>query len=345
LLDAELVGFCLGLVEVEVSVRCDVVRGFVRRCSVWGQQGQRFGEGQQPDESQQLGARMMNLVNTLSGIATLFLSRRDFERYYGRGIPAEHTFAKVESGCAACVLAAVGSRAEVLVALRANLKAREKGRAPRLLALVEAWMQIVGREEREMRAESDALAEEVREVRRWMHARSVGRGRRGEDDDGGIRGRSKHRGGLPAGTRIVGGVPMPQVRIHRDGDQQRYDSYRDSYHVGGLDGAEDFEPSWQDEARREDDWPSGVPSRPPSSLTDDGVSPAGEYGHLRNDWYHEERPNAQIPESLSRRRERDADESIRGSPDQPSLPKQTGAGGRGQPSQRSTGTDWGQFYI
>ncbi|KAK4039947.1 hypothetical protein C8A01DRAFT_36080 [Parachaetomium inaequale] len=286
---------------------------------------------------------MRSLVNTLSGVATLFLSPSEFERYYGGGVSAEHSFERVESGCAACVLAVVGSRQEVLVALRANIKAREKGREPRLLALVEAWMQIAGREEeeREMKAESDTLAEEVRQVRRWMHARRVER--RGAEHDDGTRGRSKHRGGLPAGTRIVGGVPMPQVRLHWDGDRQHYDSYRDSYPVGGLDGAEDFEPPSQDEARPEDDWPSGAPPRAPSPFTDDGVGSAGEYAPSHNHRYHEDRPNAQIPEPLFRRRQQHGGESVRDSLDVFSTPKQTGAEGHGQPSQQST--DWGDFYI
>ena len=107
-------------------------------------EGQHYEGNQRHREGQRLGDRMRDLIDVLSGVATLFLSPREFKRHYGRGVSAGHRFDKVRSGCAACVLAAVGSRTEVLVALRANIKAREKCREPRLLALVEAWMKLLG---------------------------------------------------------------------------------------------------------------------------------------------------------------------------------------------------------
>ncbi|KAH6636061.1 hypothetical protein F5144DRAFT_546212 [Chaetomium tenue] len=173
-LEGEVVGGLLRLVKVEVGVRCDVV---------------------------------------LSGVGSLFLDEEDFGRYFGDGVRPECWFEKVESGCPACVLAVVGGRQEVLMALRANLKGRAKNREPRLLGLVEAWMAMFGwHEEREMRAQSDALAEEVNEVRQWMHDRKVRkreeRAARGEPED-----RRKPPGELPSGTKFIDGVPMPSHRM------------------------------------------------------------------------------------------------------------------------------------
>ncbi|KAK3295464.1 uncharacterized protein B0H64DRAFT_395329 [Chaetomium fimeti] len=172
------------------------------------------------------------LVQVLSGVGSLFLSGADFERYYGEGVRQECRFERVESGCPACVLAVVGGRQEVLMALRANMRARGKEEEPRLLGLVEAWMPLFGwHEQREMRAQSDALAAEIKEVRRWMHDRKVRkRMERGEDPEGG---RSKHRGKLPAGTKMADGVPMPHFRLPTAGQQQQQ-QHHGSKHRGGL---------------------------------------------------------------------------------------------------------------
>ncbi|KAH6849689.1 hypothetical protein B0I37DRAFT_369600 [Chaetomium sp. MPI-CAGE-AT-0009] len=111
------------------------------------------------------------------------------------------------------------------MALRANMKARGKEREPKLLGLVEAWMFMYGwHEQREMRAQSDALAAEVKGVRRWMHDRKVRkREERGERQDPDA-GRSKHRGKLPAGTKFADGVPMPHFRLSSGGDREHHGS-------------------------------------------------------------------------------------------------------------------------
>jgi hypothetical protein len=191
-----------------------------------------------------MGGRMRWLVQVLSGMGSLFLGEEDFERYFGDGVRPECRFEKVESGCPACVLAVVGGRQEVLMALRASMKGRAKNREPRLLALVEAWMPLFGwHEEREMRAQSDALAEEVREVRQWMHDRKVRkraeRAARGEPEDSSSEGRSKHRGRLPSGTKFVDGVPMPNFRMlnryqQHDGSNDRGGSPTEDKTVDGV---------------------------------------------------------------------------------------------------------------
>ena len=230
-LEREVVRGLLRLVKVEVGVRCDVVRawgedvkgggfaGGVRGAVGGGRVGAGAGdgEGDGAGDAEGMARRMGWLVQVLSGVGSLFLGEEEFERYFGDSVRPECQFEKVESGCPACVLAVVGGRQEVLMALRASMKGRAKSREPRLLALVEAWMPLFGwREEREMRAQSDALAEEVREVRQWMHDRKVRRraerAARGEPEDP-SEGRSKHRGRLPSGTEFVDGVPMPNFRM------------------------------------------------------------------------------------------------------------------------------------
>lgn len=118
--------------------------------------------------------------------------------------------------------------------------ARAKGKAPRLLGLVDAWMRVLGARDmgREMRAESEALAEEVREARSWMRARRAERrARMGEGDVN--RGRSKHRGGLPAETKVVDGSPMPRFKLRGAHHRHHGNSHPDLYPIGGMDGAED----------------------------------------------------------------------------------------------------------
>lgn len=76
---------------------------------------------------------------------------------------------RVRGGCAACVLSVVGARAQALVDLRAGMLARQqggKGRTPRLLCLVEAWMDgFAPRATLDMRGESEEMALELGRVR------------------------------------------------------------------------------------------------------------------------------------------------------------------------------------
>ncbi|KAL2255109.1 hypothetical protein VTK26DRAFT_4090 [Humicola hyalothermophila] len=201
---------------------------------------------------------MREYVERMNGIATLWLDWDEFERWYGEGAVLAPSgeeasecrlFERVESGCPACVLAVVGGRRELLVALRASVEARAGGKDPRLLRFVDAWIDAFaeaggdedeGGEAGRMRKESFALAEEIRRVRianrRWKQERRREREKRGGGPDGRRRGgddgkgRSKHRGGLPSGTPVVDGVPMPQVRMRR-GDAPRPESRR-SPHAG-----------------------------------------------------------------------------------------------------------------
>jgi hypothetical protein len=211
---------------MEVVVRCDVLRGYLNRVAGSGEQGE--------------GVR--RVVEALGGVAVLWLGRAEAERRFGHLGDGSRGYApgRVRSGCAACVLAIVGGQREVLVALRASMVARAKGKAPRLLGLVDAWMQVLDARDmgREMMAESEALAEEVREARSWMRARRAERRTR-MGEGVGNRGRSKHRGGLPVETRVVDGSPMPRFKLRGYHHQHHGNSHPDPYPIGNMDGAED----------------------------------------------------------------------------------------------------------
>jgi len=287
---------------------------------------------------------MRALVGVLSGVASLFLGREEFERYFG-WVGAECRFEKVESGCPSCVLAVLGGREEVLVALRANMRARAKGKQPRLLKLVDAWMDMTGHKEcAEMKAESDALAAEAGEIRRWLHARKLGK-KRGLPAGlpGGVRGKSKHRGGLPARAEIVRGMPMPQVRPQQHEDDHRHGgSYQeDSHPIGGLDGADYLEPSPPASSRGEDIWSDASSPRPVSPLTEDDGNSDGEYVHPRKHWHHGDSDDQGTPKAVPRPRPQSSKRTVRAPLNQPSA----AADGQGPPSRRSTVTNWGDLYT
>ena len=245
-LDGRLVGQCLGLLAAEVSVRVDVVRGFVRQRRRERQRTRQAGEAREKEEEdeEQVAAVLDEYVQSLGGVATLWLVDADFDGAFGRAA-ARPEFRFDRRPCPACVLAVVGGHADVLVALRANMLARAKRRMPRLLALVEAWMRVWGagceadREadaaaeaEAAMRADSERLAGVVRSVRVARQRKEMEREEEGQS--GGKRGRSKHRGGLPAATRFVHGLPVPQVRLH--GDLYREQQQQQQQHETALRG-------------------------------------------------------------------------------------------------------------
>lgn len=83
--------------------------------------------------------------------------------------PWEARFQHVPDGCEACILAAIGGDRQSITDLRTSMLGRKKKRGPtsRLLPLVEAWIEWTGRDT-EIRGESDALAHEVRDIRRQL---------------------------------------------------------------------------------------------------------------------------------------------------------------------------------
>ncbi|KAH7342308.1 hypothetical protein BKA65DRAFT_457126, partial [Rhexocercosporidium sp. MPI-PUGE-AT-0058] len=83
--------------------------------------------------------------------------------------PQEERYERIASDCDACILAAVGGNIRILRELRTSMLGRrtKRGKTPRLLPLVEAWIEWTGAEDA-LRAKSDALAKEVRSCRRQM---------------------------------------------------------------------------------------------------------------------------------------------------------------------------------
>ncbi|KAK0718409.1 hypothetical protein B0T26DRAFT_602817, partial [Lasiosphaeria miniovina] len=77
----------------------------------------------------------------VSGIGSLWQTPAEFEEHYGDVSP-QYRFQRIKSGCGACMLSFVGARRDLLVILKANMEARAKRENPRLLALVEAWMDL-----------------------------------------------------------------------------------------------------------------------------------------------------------------------------------------------------------
>lgn len=308
------------------------------------------------------------VVEVLGGVAVLWLGRAEAERRFGRlgdGGGGGYAPGRVRSGCAACVLAIVGGQREVLVALRASMVARTKGKAPRLLGLVDAWMEVLGARDmgREMRAESEALAEEVREARSWMRARRAGRRTQMGEGDGN-RGRSKHRGGLPAETRVVDGLPMPRFKLR--GDPQRHGYNRpDLYPIGGMDDTEDATPPTHPPARHQEParpdyvWSSSI-SRNSRNLTPPGIQPetnntttTSAFIPPRTHWPQRNHTAAQdipvpvpVPVSVSSRPQENPNQAAPTSPSQPSSPQQPDMHHRLRQklSQQSADTTWEEIH-
>jgi hypothetical protein len=144
----ELIFWCYARLDDEVSTHMDRYRqyriNFPSQCS---------------DE-------LRAYIDRVTAITTLFLSKDGFDDEYGRfAIADKMRYHRVRSRCVACVLSMVGSRAQMLVDLRANMLARKKSKAPRLLTLVEAWMDDFPGKRLELRLESEELAEELRHMR------------------------------------------------------------------------------------------------------------------------------------------------------------------------------------
>ncbi|KAK3302572.1 uncharacterized protein B0T15DRAFT_310276 [Chaetomium strumarium] len=378
-LDADLLTHCFALLAAEVSVRCDVLKGYLSSCRRRRLHHAHSHHHQNSETAAAAQARkeLKRMVEVLSGVASLYLSSEQFERCFGSTKP-KYTFQKVQSGCPACVLAVVGGRREVLVALRGNMLGRAKGKEPRLLRLVEAWMEMFGGGvgvEAAIRRESDVLAQEVRNVRRVMHERKVQRrARKGKEEEDG--GKSRHRGGMPAGAKVVDGVPMPQVKVYGDHPPSH------NYPAFGLDGArrsDDLPAARRDEETGQwDIWPSSVSSSCSSSTSVDSdaeLNANREFLPARRHWPQTHRTTTQRnasrresesiystagagavdrPSSILRDAPRpseytdvrlDDDESVRIFLDQRQSQSQSRSTRSRRQSQQSTSTDWADFYL
>ena len=200
----ELIHWVLRQLQWECATHTDRLRGYRNK----------FREGC-PEE-------IDTFIDKTSGIATLYLSPDEFKVHYGHGLPDDCRLGPVEPDCPACVVAVVGARAQLLVFLRANMVARSRRGAPRLLPLVDAWIACFGAEDGPvLMAESDALAAELRRIRGIMSGRrSAKKEHEGEKKKGAEKKRthksSGHRGGRPAGVKMTkGGVPLPQAKLRR----------------------------------------------------------------------------------------------------------------------------------
>lgn len=117
-----------GLVAGEVTVRCDRLRRYVSQ------------NAEEKGEKSEIMEVVERVLGVLSSVNALWLDEEHFTTLFGKQAGLWRKLRQVESGCEACILAAVGARGEVLVALRASLLARTRGREPRLLRVVESWI-------------------------------------------------------------------------------------------------------------------------------------------------------------------------------------------------------------
>ncbi|OIW33014.1 hypothetical protein CONLIGDRAFT_161352 [Coniochaeta ligniaria NRRL 30616] len=161
-LKPELVFWCYTQLNEEVSTHLDRYRRYRAKFA-----------GECTDE-------LRDYIDRVTSIATLYLHRDDFEGEYGRHALKEEgeRHERVRGGCAACVLAVVGARAQMLIDLRASMLARAKRKTPRLLLLVEAWMDAFPSGTVDMRRESEEIAQALTEFRERIAEV------RGEEGDG-----------------------------------------------------------------------------------------------------------------------------------------------------------------
>lgn len=104
-------------------------------------------------------------VRRMTSVAGMWIEPDDFDDRFGF---RPEGFAVMQSGCEACMLAAVGARAEVLVDLRANILARQKigdNYKPAMLRFVESWIRHFAAHSGYLMMESDKLEHQLRAVR------------------------------------------------------------------------------------------------------------------------------------------------------------------------------------
>ena len=119
-------------------------------------------------ENKYLREDLKAFVTRLRKLNSLWMSP-ELYRVAFNAMPADARFEWVQSGCEACIIATVGGNQQIISDLRASMLGRKKKRLPmpRLLPLVEAWIDWTGRGDA-VRDESDALGREIRVCRRQM---------------------------------------------------------------------------------------------------------------------------------------------------------------------------------
>jgi hypothetical protein len=115
-----------------------------------------------------LPPKLSSFVKRLHKVNSLWMSPELYRVGFG-ALPGDPRYDRISSGCEACILAAVGGNQAVLCDLRASMIGRKKKRhpTPRLLPIVEAWIDWTGRSDA-LRQESEDLGREVRQCRRQM---------------------------------------------------------------------------------------------------------------------------------------------------------------------------------
>lgn len=133
---------------------------------------------------------MRALVDRLAGVVALWMDPAAVGRILGacgRGGGGVTRMPRIRSECEACIIAAVGAHAQTLCDLRAGLLGRthrgrrsssRRRREPVLLRLVEAWIVGLDRGGEEVLRQSERLSKVVKRVRRAVHDRKRGIGKR-----------------------------------------------------------------------------------------------------------------------------------------------------------------------
>ncbi|KAK3942360.1 hypothetical protein QBC46DRAFT_352343 [Diplogelasinospora grovesii] len=210
-LSSEVIGFCFYMLRIESASRLDIARNFCENAQALKEVGL---------VTEETAEEIRHLVERLTGLATLYMPCSVFSHYYGDGVRSEYMYSKVESGCAACTLSIIGTRADLLIALRANMLARENQRAskaktPRLLRLIDAWVDLFdgGNKRDYFRGESQRIGDMLVEMRRIMkenrhllgNPMHRARSRKGK-------GKGKGRGGGRE-KKLLDGVAVPKTRL------------------------------------------------------------------------------------------------------------------------------------
>lgn len=109
---------------------------------------------------------VLDFCTHVSGILSLFKTPTEFAAVCRTEYPAHFRFDRVASGCEACVLAVVASRAQLLVDLKASLLGRaDRRKEPRLMRFVDRWLQGFGPEnESELMHASQRLGAQIRAI-------------------------------------------------------------------------------------------------------------------------------------------------------------------------------------
>lgn len=268
----ELVFWCYAQLSEEVGAHADRYRRYRRRLSPAGEE---CADG------------LRQYVDRVTGIATLYLGRDDFEAEYGKYVSTreDHRYRRVRGGCAACVLSVVGARAQMLIDLRASMLARKKRKTPRLLVLIEAWMDAFPTGALEMRLESEEIAEELRRFRgriaelRAERAEQDGESRHGKRYRRSRRRRQRSGGSMSRAIAEFFGWRLGQKKKERRGSgsgEERPGSRRESSsHHGSSTRRNESSRHRESSGKAGSTYSAYPPSSRPGASSSDG--PRSEY--------------------------------------------------------------------